>query len=147
MSNSCHKNPENAQYYFKCKVDGQEYIPNGCANCLVAKLLGDTTLLINGNRGFEAVDIGIIKLDRIPIIATNYILNDNPQQNGMYDNSPQVNDIFKSDATRTGLLNITVLDKSNKIISGIFYFQAYNPVQNKTVNITDGQFRLNYSIN
>ena len=109
------------------------------------QILGDTTFLLNANAGFESVDIGIIKLDKVPIKMTEYLLNKNLQQNGTYDNSPQVNDIFKTDATRTGKLVITSLDKSNKIVAGIFYFQAYNPVQNKTVNITNGEFRLKYT--
>ncbi len=146
LSASCHKqDPNPAQYYIRCKIDGQDYLPNNCANCMRGQILGDTTFLMNANAGFESVAIGVIKLDKVPIAVTSYILNDNPQQNGVYDNSPQVNDIFKTDATRTGLLNITTLDKPNKIVSGTFYFQAYNPVQNKTVNITNGEFRLKYT--
>jgi hypothetical protein len=34
------------EYYFKCKVNGQEYIPDKYANCRTAKLLGDTTLIL-----------------------------------------------------------------------------------------------------
>lgn len=60
-SAQCKKNTPLPEFYFSCKVDGQEYIPNGCANCRVAKLLEDTTILINGNRGFETIGIGIIK--------------------------------------------------------------------------------------
>ncbi|MEN9568787.1 MAG: hypothetical protein RL172_18, partial [Bacteroidota bacterium] len=50
-----------------------------------------------------------------------------------------------TDSLRTGQITISKLDKSNKIIEGSFYFQAYNPVQNKTVNVTNGEFRLKYS--
>ncbi len=111
------------------------------------QLLGDTVFLMNANAGYESVAIGIIKLDKTPISVTTYILNDNLQQNGIYDNSPQVNDIFKTDSSRVGVLIITTLDKTNRIIAGNFYFKAYNPVQNKVVNITNGIFRLNYTIN
>ena len=145
MSNSCKKN-QLGEYYFKCKVDGQEYIPNGCANCLTCTILGDTTFLLGANRGFEALGIGVIKLDHIPITTTVYVLNDNPQQNAMYDNSTLVNDIFKTDATRIGAISINSLDRSNKIVSGTFYFQAYNSAQNKTVNAANGEFKLKYTI-
>lgn len=145
MGNSCRKNPPTAQYYFKCKVDGQEYIPNGCANCLTCSILGDTTFLLGANRGFEALAIGIIKLDRTQITTANYLLNDNLQQKGTYKNSTTTNDKFETDATRTGYLNINSLDKTNNIISGTFQFQGYNPIQDKTVNITNGEFRLKYT--
>lgn len=146
LSTSCQKQKNNtAQYYIRCKIDGQDYLPNNCANCMRGQLLGDTVFLINANAGFESVAIGVIKLDKVPITTTTYVLNDNPQQNGIYDNSPQVNDIFKTDATKTGVLIISSLDKTNKVVAGTFSFQAYNAVQNKTVNITNGEFRLKYT--
>lgn len=146
LSNSCRKNSK-PDYYFQCQVDGQTYIPNSCANCMVAKLLGDTTLLLNGNRGFESIGIGIIKLDKVPVSTGTYVLNDNPQQSADYDNSPQVDDIYRTDKTKIGSLSILILDKTNNIISGTFQFLAFNAVRNKTVSITSGEFRLKYSTN
>ena len=114
---------------------------------MVAKILGDTTFFLNGNRGFETIAIGIIKLNRVPISISFYTLNDNPQQRGIYKFSTTTNDKFETDATRTGQIQILTLDKTNRIISGNFSFQAYNPVQDRTVNITEGKFRLRYSTN
>jgi len=147
ISASCKKNtdPDPNSFYFQCKINGQTYIP-GLGNGLTCEILADTTLLLGGNIGFESVDIGIIKLDKISITVTTYILNNNLQQNGFYDNSPLVNDIYKTDSTRTGELNITTLDKANKIISGTFYFKAYNSYRNDSVSVTDGKFRLHYII-
>ena len=143
---SCEKKNNNpAKYYIRCNIDGQDYLPNNCANCMKGQLLGDTTFLLNANAGYESVAIGIIKLDKTPIAVTTYVLNDNLQQSGVYDNSPQVTDIFKTDATRIGELKITTLDKVNKIVAGTFYFQAFNSVQNKTVIVSNGEFRLKYS--
>lgn len=143
---SCEKQNNNpAQYYIRCNIDGQDYLPNNCANCMKGQLLGDTTFLLNANAGYESVAIGIIKLDKTPIAVTTYVLNDNLQQSGVYDNSPQVTDIFKTDATNIGELKITTLDKVNKIVAGTFYFQAFNSVQNKTVIVSNGEFRLKYS--
>lgn len=146
LAASCEKqDPNPAQFYIRCKIDGQVYLPNNCANCMTGQILGDTVFLLTANAGFEHVGVGIVKLDRVPIAATNYLLNASPQQSGVYDNSPQVNDIFKTDSTRTGQLIISSLDKANKIVAGTFYFKAYNPVQNKTVNITNGEFRIRYT--
>lgn len=133
------------EFYFRCKVDGQDYRPNGCTNCNVAKLLGDTTILINGNRGFESILIGVIKLDRFPISAINYDLDQRPEQKGSFDNSPLVNDIYQTDSSHTGELKILSIDRTSKIISGAFSFQGYNPAQAKTINITEGKFRLKYT--
>ncbi len=66
-STQCKKSPALSEFYFRCNVDGQEYRPNGCANSRVARLLGDTTFLFNGNKGFESILIGVIKLDHLPI--------------------------------------------------------------------------------
>lgn len=107
--------------------------------------MGDTTFIVFGNNGYESVSIGILKLDQIPISITNYTLNDNLQQNGLYDNSPLVDDIYKTDSIRTGVLQITTIDKNAQIISGTFSFEAYNVVQDKTVTVTEGKFRLKYS--
>jgi hypothetical protein len=146
---TCKKNPtpDNDYPFFKCKINGEVYIPNSCANCITCAILGDTTFLLGGNAGFQAVDIGIIKLDKVPISRTSYILDNNLQQNGTYDISPLVNDIYKTDVTHTGKLTINTLDKTKKIIEGSFYFKAYNAYRNDSVSITDGKFRLNYTTN
>ena len=141
---SC-KKENNDSFYFKCKVNGQEYYPDRCANCEVAKLLGDSTIIINGNRGFESILIGVIKLDHVPLINTNYVLNQRPEQKASYKNSTTTTDVYFTDSTRTGILNITEIDKTNKIIKGDFYFKAYNAFRNNEINITDGSFRLNYT--
>ena len=133
-------------FYFRCKIDGRLYIPNSCANCITCTILGDTTFLLGGNAGYESVTMGIIKLDNNPITTTIYSLNNNLQQNGFYDNSTLVVDIFKTDILHTGQLQITALDKTKRIIQGTFYFKAYNAYRNDSVNVTDGKFRLKYTI-
>jgi hypothetical protein len=134
------REPDPNSFYFRCKIDGQLYVPGS----MDAKLLSDTTILINGNSGFESVAFWTINITGQPIIATSYILNDNPRRGGDYKTSTTTTDKFSTDATRTGELTISTLDKTKKIISGTFYFQGYNPIQNKTVNITEGKFRVNY---
>ena len=144
LSASCNKEhlPE---YYFQCKVDGKKYVPDNCANCMVAKVLKDTILLINGNKGFETVGMGLY--DGTNVKIKTYLLDGNYSGSADYDNSPQVNDIFKTGSIRTGKLIITTIDKVNKIIAGTFDFEAYNAVQNKTTKISDGKFRLKYTTN
>ena len=144
---SCNKTPTPApdDFYFRCKINGQTYIPNSCANCITCTIYKDTTFLLGGNAGFEAIAIGVI--NKPEIIAKAYILNSNIANGGTYKNSTTTTDRFDTDATRVGQLIITSIDKVNRIIIGTFYFQAYNPVQNKTVDVTEGEFRLKYTTN
>ena len=133
------------EYYFKCKVNGQEYRPNNCANCTQAKILQDTILIIGGNRGFETLGIGIN--DGRGIKVGNYLLNENLGRKGDYKFSTTPNDRYYTDSLHTGLLSISMLDSQKKIIVGTFLFQAYNPLQDKKVWVSEGKFRLQYKTN
>lgn len=140
---TCRRNPlpDPNSFYFIAKLNGQDYVPSNCANCLKAQVLGDTVFLMNANAGFETILVGVTK--KPSFIIGNYTLN-SPSSGGAYKNSTTPTDRYDTDATRTGQLVITEVDKVNKIVAGTFYFQAYNPVQNATVNITEGSFRLQY---
>ncbi len=150
MAASCNKNeypePGPNDFYFRCKIDGRLYIPNSCANCMSGKLLGDTTFLVNGNAGYEALGFGIINETAQPIIVSSYILDNNPRYKGSYKFSNVYNDIFKTDSDHKGVVIITSIDKANRIIQGTFYFKAYNTYRNDSVSVTDGKFRLKYTI-
>lgn len=145
LSVSC-KKEHLPEYYFKCKVDGKEFVPDNCANCLTKTLYGDTLILLGASEGNSSIGLAIMK-DKMKVGNYNLsieIIED--EGTGSYDNiigSPS--NIFRTDSIRTGQLLLKVFDKSNKIIEGTFYFTAYNPIQNKTVKITDGKFRLQYN--
>lgn len=130
------------EFYFKCKVDGQEYIPNSCANCLTCTILRDTTFILGANRGLETLGIGIN--DNTQIKVTTYVLNEVIGRRGDYKFSTTTNDRFFTDASHIGSLQITAIDKTNKVIEGSFYYKAYNSLHNTEVNISDGSFRLKY---
>jgi Family of unknown function (DUF6252) len=141
---SCHKKQEvnPNSFYMQCEINGNLYIPNGCANCSTPEILHDTTLLLPANNGFESLGIGIN--DHQGIHATTYVLNDVIGRQGTYKYSTVVNDRYYTDATHRGKLTITLLDKTNQIIQGTFFFTAYNLMQNDSVKVTDGKFRLQY---
>jgi hypothetical protein len=130
------------EYYFKCKVDGQSYEPDNCANCIAKDIIGDTVLILGGNRGFETLGIGIN--DNTGIKEKIYLLNEIIGRRGDYKFSTTPNDRYYTDSLRTGQLIISKLDKANKVIEGSFHFDAYNIVQDKIAKITDGKFRLQY---
>ncbi len=144
LNSSCKKD-QLPTFYFQCKVDGVLYEPDNCANCNAKELIGDTVLLLGANRGNEALSIAILKHN---IAIGNYNLSNALTENngsGIYDNTiGNPSDIFRTDSLRSGTINITELDKTNKIIVGSFAFEAFNIPQNKIVKITEGRFRLNY---
>lgn len=107
------------------------------------QILKDTVFLMNANAGFQSVGMGLY--DGTGVGVKTYGLNGKFSGSADYKYSTTTNDIYRTDSMRTGQLIITTLDKANKIIAGTFYFQAYNPVQNKIVNITNGAFRLKYT--
>ena len=149
VSASCTKTAEIAQddTYISCKINGQIYLPNNCANCAGAKLLGDTILIINSNAGYETMLIGVININGMPIVNMEYTLNDNPHYRGIYKNSTTTDDRFDTDAIRNGKILITSINKTKRIITGTFHFQAYNPLRNLTVDVSEGVFRFVYTTN
>lgn len=139
----CRKDESLPDFYFRCNVNGQEYLPNNCANCIQCSLLGDTTLILRGNRDFET--LGMLIKDIAFIKEGIYTLNNNTGRVADYKNSTLTNDRYFTDATNTGILSIFLLDKTNKIIQGAFYYKAFNGYRNDTVRVSDGKFRLRYN--
>ena len=134
-------------FYFQCKVDGVLYEPDNCANCNTKDMYADTIMIIGASRGNEAIGLGFMKHNLG--IGTYTLLKNITEGNGTgsYDNTiGNPTDIFRTDSLRSGTINITELDKSNKIIEGSFAFDAFNISQNKIVKITQGKFRLKYRI-
>jgi hypothetical protein len=111
---TCKKSPipDNNYPYFQCKINGQTYIPNSCANCLTCTVYQDTIFLLGANAGFETVGIGIN--DNSGIKVTTYTLNDVIGRRGDYKNSTLTNDRYFTDATHTGKLTINTLDRTKK---------------------------------
>ena len=52
---------------------------------------------------------------------------------------------YNVDTVHSGSLHLLRLDSINHVVSGTFYFDAYNKYLNKTVKITDGRFDYHYA--
>jgi hypothetical protein len=139
---NCRKHPIDPEFYYRCLVDGQLYIPNACANCNSCEFLGDTAFILGANRGFEALIIGIHGSEAIT--AKTYVLDNATSRRASYDNTTEVNDIFVTNSENTGELIINSLDKTKNIVEGTFYFRAYNPARDTVVHVTQGKFRLEF---
>src|SRR5690606_36449 len=125
------------EYYFKCKVNGQEYVPDNCANCRTAKVLGDTLLILGANRYVETIAIYGLEYPLKEKIYDLLSKRNIGSGSAYYDNTiGNPVDIYRTQDTLPGQLSIATLDKTNKIIAGTFYFDAFNVIQNKTVRVT-----------
>ncbi|MGN6438862.1 MAG: hypothetical protein ACTHMM_20120 [Agriterribacter sp.] len=101
ISSKCNKEEALGEYYFRCKIDGESYRPNSCANCMRAQLLGDTVFLLNGNADFQSVGVGVTK--KPSFLLDDYILN-SPSNGGVYKFSTTTDDRFDTDSLHTGKL-------------------------------------------
>lgn len=142
---SCNKEHKPIGDFAWCKVDGQRYEPDGWPNKNVCRIIRDTIFTFGISRGWES--IGIALHDSNGISVKTYKLSNALSGNASYDNSVAVDDIFRTDPNHTGILTITYLDRVSKRIEGTFSFKAFNPVQNKMVIVSDGEFRLPYTTN
>ena len=144
LSSNCKKD-HLPTFYFQCKVDGVLYQPDNCTNCNTKEMYGDSLLSLGANRGNEALGLAILKHSiSIGAYSLGKAIIEN-KGTALYDNTiGNPSDIFRTDSIRTGVVNITELDRTNKIIVGTFSFDAYNIPQNKIVKVTEGKFRLNY---
>ena len=143
---SCKKDTT-PEFYYKCKLNGQDYTYYGCANCLQCNVLGDTVFILNASTDYQSV--AVWHNDNNGIYAGNYQLSNstNPGGGGFYHDQPYVSNLYYTDTINVGKLNITELDKTNRIVAGTFYFNAYCAKYDSTVPITEGRFRLKYTIN
>lgn len=148
LSISACKRKSVENYYFNCKINGQYYEPDKQGGLgeypLTAKLQSNETILsIRASRSIQNIILGIY--DTTIIKEQVYQFTKTPYTSqAIYDDNLGVDD-YRTDSTFTGFTTITLLDKQNMIVEGNFYFNAYSPVLNDTIQITDGKFRLNYS--
>ena len=136
-------------FYFNCYINGQYFEPEKQQGLgeypLTAKLINDDTQLrIDADRGIQNVFMGV--RDSAKIKIQSYELANIPYRSqAIYDKSLGVDD-YRADSTNPGIINITLLDKTNMIVAGAFYFDAYNAATKDTVHITDGKFKLKYDL-
>jgi hypothetical protein len=148
ICNSC-KKETTPEFYYSCNLNGTQFTYTTCGDCFQCNLLGDTTFIVNGksNNSYESVGIGIV--DKNGMHTKAYELSYSPISGGggFYYNQPYVSNYYYTDTTNKGRLLITELDKAKRIVAGTFYFNAYCAKYDSTVYITEGKFRLKYTIN
>jgi hypothetical protein len=142
------------EFYFRCKVDGRDFKPDNCTNCSLYEVYGDTMISIGGNMGWETV--AFLAKEKVRV-RQNFALqlskfNNNTDFSvgqGTYRNGIAIplSHYYRTDSIKSGILNVMSIDRTNRIIEGNFHFTAYSPGLNRTVNVTDGKFRVRYTPN
>lgn len=143
---SCNKQdpiPGGNAIYWRSTINGQSYSPHGCTNCYNAELIGDTSFLVHANNDYYSVSVGIVS--RNIVQAGVYPMSVYPNATGVFSDQPYVRNSFQTDSLHRGTLNITRLERTNKIVEGNFDFYAYNALRDSTVHVV-GSFRKNLEI-
>jgi len=142
----------NPGYHFYCKVDGVVFNPEyetgiGTETIRTKLLFGDSVLSISADKLLENVRFSIWTGNTIQIGTHSLFPSLNKINIGIYDKNSTDLIELTTDSTHTGYINITQLDKTNKLVAGDFEFDAYNATTNDTVHITEGKFNLYYKLN
>ncbi|QLH47961.1 MAG: hypothetical protein HWD58_21605 [Bacteroidota bacterium] len=147
---SCHQNSNFIQStYLSCYIDGKYFEPDKGGGLgeypLTAKLQSNETLLtIRASREVQNVILAVYDTTGVKVLTYQFTNTPYTPQ-AIYDNNLSV-DNYKTDSTNTGIVNIVKIDKENLEVEGTFSFTAYNSVINDTIHVTNGKFKLNYTI-
>ena len=147
---SCNRKKSNTDTaYFSCYINGQYWEPEKQKGLgeypITAKLLYDeTNLRISADKGLQRISVWIY--DSTIVKTTHYQLTKTPYTpQAIYDNNLSVDD-YRTDSIYTGFATIVLIDKNKMTVQGTFYFDAYNSVKKDTVHITNGKFKLKYTL-
>lgn len=150
MFSSCEKTTGIFAPEFVCKIDGDKYKPrqahyyqgNPLKSFLSDTLLTVFATLKDGN------SIALRISDTTGIKATTYIVDDvaPPSHTNAVVGvvSTSNNESYITDSLHTGEIKIKYLSYEEKRISGYFNFKAKNPLNEETVEVTDGKFNIRF---
>lgn len=148
---SCDKNKNNTDTaYFSCYIDGQFFEPEKQQGLgeypITAKLLdGGIDFRIDVSKGLQNIFLWV--KDSNKVLSKPYELFNTPSyySRATYDNNTATNE-YTTNAMNSGIIELKMIDNLNQTVQGTFYFDAYNSVLNDTIHITNGKFKLKYSI-
>ncbi len=146
-------------------IDGVAWIPNGNNNPIPAirplsggyiaaslyrpKNCVSLRMVKNDRTGIDLFVKSVDKPGRYPLSFDTGLLyaTQFPQNygiytiDGLYNTDPDYNYITTS--IRTGYVNFTVADTTNKLLAGTFEFDAIDNPSGKTIKVTGGRFDIN----
>ncbi len=129
-----------------CVVNGQVWVPSQEWNSLGWLPTGRFLLQLEKQVPFTPYsDVSISLYDTVKVPGVYEISGNTPYlSKGIYGWSGGNGSIYKTNKTHKGMLIITRLDTQQRIISGLFYFDAIEPTTGDVVHVTDGRFDMHY---
>lgn len=138
--------------YLHCKIDGVDYYPEqdpqwNSNKALECDVIDSGRIFSFNSYNLDGKKIKLGVWDSLKVKTNLYSLSDNKSysSSASYDDTPLGTDEYTTDSMHLGVINITKLDTSKKLVEGTFSYQCYNPISNKTANITDGEFSLYFN--
>jgi len=144
---------------FGCKINGVPWVPRGITNLggisyptsggyFETAFFPGIHILIKTNSSDGYIELFCRNYSGIGYLSSGkYFLNKNTgdihfgtgqiHSYGYYYTNSKA---YFTDSLHNGLIEILKSDSNNKIISGRFEFEGYNPIDGKTYKITDGRF-------
>ena len=135
--------------YFNCYINGQFFSPEKQQGLgeypLTAKLLYDgIDFRIDASKGIQNVFLWV--KDSNLVLSKQYQLYNTPDYYSRAYFDKNIGEEYTTDSINSGIIDIVSIDKTNQIVEGTFFFNAYNSTHKDTVYITDGKFRLKYDL-
>jgi hypothetical protein len=129
---------------FGCLVNGKAWVTKTSIDARAFYQQGTLSISAGINENDREQGIGFIIQD-IDLIVEKYPLNDTLLRFAELGDDI-TNCIFKIDSNASGGdLIISHFDKTNRIISGKFYFKAFSVDCNDSVTVNEGRFDLMYA--
>jgi hypothetical protein len=133
-----------------CKVDGEIWLPEYSSRPIFGRREYNVAyngsfygISIYADRRLEtAISIGVYKVNGPGTYDLYKFISQDPSGYKLITRSiykDKTGD-FYTDSLHTGKVTITKLDRQKAVISGTFYFDAYNKKTGKVVKITEGRF-------
>ncbi|MEX0967374.1 MAG: DUF6252 family protein [Bacteroidia bacterium] len=131
---------------FKCYVNGTLWEPSKQGDMfadIVRAKLSDSVFGISADNSPERLHLNV----RNPhgIVEGEYFISGSESRTNfaIYDDNLSI-DRYITDTHHTGTLVITKIDRSSRIISGTFEFEAWNETRQKVVRVSKGEFHGEY---
>ncbi|MCC6684394.1 MAG: hypothetical protein IT247_04925 [Bacteroidia bacterium] len=129
-----------------CVVNGQVWVPSQEWNSLGWLPTGRFLLQLEKKVSFSPTTYVCVTLYDTVKAAGVYEISDNTPYTSLayFSWSGGGGISYTTDKQRKGALIITRLDTQQRIISGLFYFDAIEPTTGDVVHVTDGRFDMHY---
>ena len=132
---------------FGCLVDGKAWVTEGITDAggfyqtgTLSVSAGLSNSTFRGNMSFHIFDLDL----KVGTYILGEKLNQADSEYARYFNHKILCE-FYTNSVKTGILNITHLDKANFIVSGTFEFEAYSADCTQIMEVTNGRFDIDYA--